>query len=508
MKYIIYNGNIVDSVKDYSDKNAILINDGKIEEIFCFTDSDNKFSDLKKIDLKNKTIIPGLIDSHLHFLEDGMKLTSVNLEDVKSISDILEKLKDYINSHPEAEIIAANGLEINNLKEMRYPTKNELDKASKSKYVYISRRDGHSCIINSKLLNLLKELENKPEISYKEEYENGILRGKINYFLSSKVFSMLNETQIITAYIKAAEFYNSRGVTSINGLIGFTGNPKRDYELFKKIEDSLSLDVVPFYQSRDIKEAHDLGIKHIGGCLALDGSISSRTTAISYPYAGTESNYGILYFKDEELEKFFYEANERDLQITIHAIGDRAIEQALRLYEQTYKRKKFPRNFHRIEHFELPSEKQIEKTAELGLMLGMQPIFEYLWSGENGMYAKSLGLEKAKKSNPLRKILDQGIIVGGSSDAPVTQVNPLLGIQAASNRKFPEHNLTLKESLQLFTINNAELALISDRKGSLEKGKDADFVILEKNLFDLKPSEIDEKLVSEVYRKGKSVFKK
>jgi predicted amidohydrolase YtcJ len=187
----------------------------------------------------------------------------------------------------------------------------------------------------------------------------------------------------------------------------------------------------------------------------------------------------MLVFSDEELYDFVEKAHKAGFQISIHAESERCIEQVLWAYEKVLE--KYPRkdHRHRIEHFEIPSMRQIKRAARLGIIVAMQPIFIPICEGPNLSYYRALlGDERTKKANAFRSIIDQGIIISGGSDTPVTRMNPLEGIHACVNHPVKEQRTDVYEAIEMFTINGAKTGFEEDTKGSIEPGKMADFVVL------------------------------
>jgi predicted amidohydrolase YtcJ len=232
----------------------------------------------------------------------------------------------------------------------------------------------------------------------------------------------------------------------------------------------------------DVPKAVELDLSAIGGDLAADGSIGARTAALTRPYAdGPEA--GVTYFDDEVLEGFFHDGHGAGLQVGMHAIGDRAIEQVLDAWESVHhrldsrERRHFRARRHRIEHFEMPTAEHVERAAMLGLAVSMQPTFDLEWGHPGGLYAQGVGAERAHAMNPVRLLLDRGVVVGVGSDAPVVPMDPWLTIHALEHHHDPTQRLTRAESIRLHTAGSARLAHQEEKKGVLEPGMHADFVM-------------------------------
>lgn len=203
------------------------------------------------------------------------------------------------------------------------------------------------------------------------------------------------------------------------------------------------------------------------------------------------------------MDAFVLAAHKAGLQVSTHAIGDRAIEIAITAIERA--QKAFPRKDarHRIEHCEIPTTEQIERIAAAGIAIGAQPAFlnnqlEPMWYIE-----ELLGPERAGRMLPLKSMVEAGILVAGGSDAPVTLINPISGIYSACNHPNPDERLDVLNALRLFTTNAASIAFEENEKGSLEPGKVADFVVLDKNPLELAPEDLKSITIEATYVNGK-----
>ncbi|MHA1200341.1 MAG: amidohydrolase family protein, partial [Candidatus Heimdallarchaeaceae archaeon] len=196
------------------------------------------------------------------------------------------------------------------------------------------------------------------------------------------------------------------------------------------------------------------------------------------------------------------EAHNADLQISFHAIGDAAVEQAVRVLKAAIKTNPREDHRHTIIHACLPTEEALKECAELGICITAQPVFLNLKEEPVEFLEEILG-ERHKKILPFRKMLDMGIVVSGSSDGPVSSPNPIRGIHAACNHYVPQQSITIQEALKMFTYQGAYMGFDEKERGSLEEGKIADMIILNKNPLEMKPENLLELNVEEIYLQGK-----
>jgi predicted amidohydrolase YtcJ len=283
-----------------------------------------------------------------------------------------------------------------------------------------------------------------------------------------------------------------RGVTSLHEMALPLEHGLADVETLLAHRSSLPVQVEVLLGMMDVPKAVELGLEAIGGDLAVDGSIGARTSALSAPYADG-AGAGSLAFDDEVLEGFFHDGHGAGLQVGMHAIGDRAIEQVIVAWERIYQRldsrerRHFRARRHRIEHFEMPTIEQVERAAMLGLAVSMQPTFDLTWGHPGGLYEQAVGPERAAAMNPIQLLLDRGVVVGIGSDAPVVPIDPWLTIHALMTHHDPAQRLTRVAAIRAHTAGSARLAHREEKKGTLEPGMHADVVV-----YDDDPLEVDD----------------
>ena len=286
--------------------------------------------------------------------------------------------------------------------------------------------------------------------------------------------------QIEQLQLAAASLAASRGVTSVHEMSMPHDDGERDVEVFRRHRGRLPVHAIAIVATMDVPRAIELGHDAIGGDLPTDGSLGARTAAVSLPFEGA-GGVGTTFYADDELAGFFHDAHTAGLQAGVHAIGDRAIEQVLGAWERIYasldsrERRHFRARRHRIEHFEMPSAQQIERAAMLGLAASVQPAFDRAWGGPGAMYEDRVGPERAAAMNPFRSLLERGVEVGAGSDAPVTELDPWLAVDAMEHHHDPGQRLGRVEAIRVHTVGSARLAHQEEKKGALEPGHHADF---------------------------------
>jgi len=435
---------------------------------------------MSRHDLRGATVIPGFFDTHVHLYSTGLNLLlGVDCGAPKSIKELQEVLAQKSAQVGPEDYILGYGFEQAKLSENRYPTAKELSEAVPNKPVIISRRDGHSRALNLMALAKLAITAGEPGADLDDFGQlTGVIRGAANTKVSGLLASRLGNVDLAArAYHSAAQKALEVGLTTVHALVG-GWHGETGVEWLVSNGHTLPLRVVPYEETTDQCKVKGRGLPRIGGCLLIDGSFGSHTAAVYEPYADQPSSNGVLYWEDEPLNKFVLEAHQAGLQISMHAIGDRAVDQLCRAYDAALKIGPRTDHRHRIEHFMLPTPYAMRRAAELGLVLAMQPAFEHFWGGTGGMYEARLGKNRTLKTTPLKTLLSMGCKIAGGSDCYVTPMDPLLGVHAAVNHHNENERISVGEALELFTVNGAYAAFEEDSKGTIKEGYLADMVVL------------------------------
>ncbi len=499
-KILIIGNKIYTHDKNNPEVNWILVRNDLIIDLG--KGSPPKSLDFEILDLSSFYGLPGFIDSHVHLANTALSEIFLDLSKFMSIRDIIKTLEAIRDNIPKREWIVAKEFDPQNVEEKRDIKREELDRYFSSHPVFIIRKDSHSSIINTLAEEFL-------DIPFTERKEDNILKAKAHQIAIGKVYQRIDPSLLIQGIIKVTRKAIEKGITTIHALEGGYTSPPNTPNLLLGIEHYLPLQLVIYYQTTSISKVKSINLQRIGGCLLIDGSVSSKTAAFFEPYHGDENNYGILYWESNTLENFVKSAHNDGLQIAFHAVGDRGIDLLLKTYKKILKNYPKEDHRHRIEHFEYPKIEHIELAKDLGLNISVQPSFLHFWGREGKLYENYLGKERAKRIIPLRELWDAGISIGGGSDSSITPLDPLLGIHSAINHPNPEESLSIEEALKIFTYNGAYLAFLEKRKGSLGSGKIADIVFLNKDPLLINPKDFYSSLeVIATISRGKLVYKK
>lgn len=486
MQKLFYNAKIYSMNFENDIYSAMLTKNGKIVEMFKQAPQIN---DAVKIDLQNTCVIPGLIDTHTHSFEGGLYSLGAFLGNCKNLAEVFELLAAC---KPVGNMIFSFGLDENLLTEKRFPTLTELDKINNELPILLRRIDGHSCVVNTKGLELSK-------ISKKANFD-GLLKGTDNDVCVHSFHKAVAPEGILKSYKKAESIAFENGITAMHTMIGDANTDPRHFSLMLDNLNKFDLDWVIYPQILDVDLAVKLGSKRVGGCILADGSIGSYTAGLLEPYTTKPETKGNLYQTDEFWGDFFEKAHSNGLQACVHSIGDAASNQIINAIEKAQNKK--PKNIkHELIHGELLAEGSLKRLKNNNIAWVSQPMFDRLWGGQKGFYAKVLGQTRASKMNCLKQAVDAGVLVTGSSDWYVTELNALKGIHAASNMHNSNHILSTYNAINLYTKNAAILSNDENKFGTLKNGLNADFICLENNIFE----QIDFKPKS-VYKLGQKVY--
>jgi predicted amidohydrolase YtcJ len=459
------------------------------------------------IDLRGRTAVPGLIDAHVHMTPTGLAHFSIDLLDATSIAEVQAILHREAALRDEG-VLFAQGIDETWLEEERLPTRHELDAVEVGRPVFLGHRTGHAFCANTAGLDLLALKPDTPGYGMVAGEPTGILSDRANTLASGRVRALYHgEVGYAVVFEAAAQEAIAAGLTTVHALEGHDEHEDPAVRALLDIQTDLPLSVVVYYQTPQAEAAAALGLPRIGGCMAcwVDGDFGPRTAALLDPYTDAPAVTGTLYFSDEELLEFFSAAHARGLQIAVHCVGDGAVEQALRTYEQVLAEQPRPArplasaadhqarlradHRHRIEHAELITTDQLRRVREAGIHLSIQPAFNHLWPHDGG-YPSLIGSDRAQRVDPIRSILEAGVPTAGGSDSTVTPLRPLLGIHSAVNHSNPRERISASDALRMFTLAGARIAFEEDEKGSLEPGKRADITILDADPLAVPPDEI------------------
>jgi predicted amidohydrolase YtcJ len=500
---VLNNANIVTMNPQRPRAEALAVREGRIVGVGSWEDVQPYAEGVHTLDMDGKTVLPGFIDSHAHFTWTGMQEAAFDFESAGSVEDVRAILSQAVAEISPGQLLFGMGLNHYCFPGRQLPTSAQLDVVSPHHPVFISGVTGHYALANTRCLRELDLPSGTPGLD-----PTGLLRDRANTLADARMSARFAREQgLERLHRAAARRAVTVGLTTVHALEGADQPGDPEVQALLDIKPELPVRLVIWYQTTHVEAVRELGLPRIGGCILLDGDFGPHTAALLEPYADQPENQGTLYYTQGEVDAFVEAAHRAGLQIAMHAVGDRAAEQALNAYERALER--WPRldHRHRIEHFEVYDEGLVERIRRLGVHLAIQPPFNVHFGGHTRLIPL-LGEERAARSDPVRSLIEAGVPVGGGSDSTVTPMQPLYGVHSAVNHSNPTERLGVERALQLYTLDNAALAFEERDKGSLEVGKLGDLVALSNDPRSVAPECIADIAVEMTVVGGEIVYSK
>lgn len=535
-QYYFKNGNILTMEKNRRCVEAILIDGGRIVKVGTEDEIDScRRPDAKIVDLGGKTLMPGFIDAHLHFLWGAQYLDIVGLRDAKTFADVTQKLEHYAKAYPQREWIT--GLEFS----YGYPDmegrefhRSMLDDVVNDRPVFFYSGMAHAAWVNTKALELAGIDHDTPDP------ENGrIVRdenGEPTGWLIEQAVKLVerrvpkpNDNAIKEMLQKAIYETNRLGITRVQSA-GF------DDDLLQHLQDlrdksrlslryTLSTVCPPPRMTDEVMEIakakarrfHDDYLDARVMKFFIDGVLESHTGYMPQGYADKPEEKGTILWNDKEFQHAVQCSQGAGLQVWAHAIGQGAISFALDGYSSDLANSRLLRP--RVEHVEIPSEIDLDRFKDINAIASMQPAMIYpqdQWMGMVGIWEKRVGKDSMKLAFPIRSLLDRNVEVAFGTDWPIVDLNPFIGIRNAVLRQsldgeppkgwVPEQRISVEEALYAYTLGAAYACHREEEEGSIAEGKLADLIVLSDNPLEIEAHELGRIAVQATFVGGRPVY--
>ena len=466
------------------------------------------------IDLRGRAAVPGLNDAHQHLMSMGLALGEIDLGGgkVKTLAEFLEVVAERVRATPAGGWVYGGRYDHFHLDVKRHPYREELDGVAPDHPVFLKRTCGHMGVANSAALRLAGVDESTPDPPGGHiEKQNGKLTGLLQETAQDLVHAVMpgySQDALIAGAERAGRLMLSHGVTSVMDAGVGLRQGMDDYYAYQEARRQRRLPVRTYMSltggPKGIQtQAYEQGLRtgvgddylKVGSVkLFTDGSAGGKTAAMRDPYRCECASVGILIYSDGELNDWVARYQAQGLQVSMHAIGDAAIDQAIAAVEQAVAKHPDNGRRHRIEHCGFTTPDQIAAMQRLGIYPAPQPIFIYEFGD---LYVDVLGEERPRGSYPMRTWMEAGLYPGASSDTPVCDASTVKNLYVMVTRKTdsgrllgPEESLTMEQAVSALSYNGAYLSFSEDVKGTLTPGKLADVAVFDRDIFAVDPEEV------------------
>lgn len=520
-----FNGVIWTGEAGLKDANTMVVRDGQLT--FVGDGALVRIKADKAVDLEGRFVMPGFIDNHVHFLEGGVSLASVDLRDAKTPAEFSKRIIDAAASLPKDRWILTGNWDHENWGG-ELPHRDWIDAGTGDTPVFVTRLDGHMALANSAALKLAGVDKNMktPEGGEIIRDETGALTGVLKDNAMNLIFAVVpapSDAEIIETIERAQKHAFSLGLTQVHAV---TANPNETsmFEAFQKARDAGVLKIrthvyLPLedWKNQIIrmpKSAEADKVLNFAGLKGLvDGSLGSATAWMNEPYTDDPESWGFPLNHPENIHQRILNADGAALKLAIHAIGDKAIDFTINTMLEAAGDDVKERRY-RIEHFQHPTFDAINRASDYGIIASMQPYHAI----DDGRWAeKKIGPERIKTTYAFKTILDADGILTFGSDWPVAPLSPMEGVYAAVTRRTtdgahpngwqPQEKISVEQALTAYTATNAYAVFEEDVAGTLSAGKRADFIILSADPRSVDPATLRDINVLETVIGGESVYK-
>ncbi|SFN82289.1 amidohydrolase [Salegentibacter flavus] len=514
---LVYNAKVYTVNPDFETSEAFVVKDGKFLATGTADVLKEKYKAKESLDVGGKAVFPGFIDAHAHFFGLGLQQQKVDLTGTNSFEEVVERIVDF-QEERDADFITGRGWDQNDWKVKEFPVKDTLDQLFPDTPIAITRIDGHALLANQAALDLAGITTETPFEGGDIEQKNGELTG----ILVDNPMGLIGNAQPapsrkeqITALLEAQEICFSYGLTTVDDA----GINKSTVELIDSLQQAGDMKIriyamlsnttenLDHYLDKDPIKTERLNVRSVK--FYGDGALGSRGAALKEEYSDRPGHFGALLSSPEEFKKTAERVANSKFQLNTHAIGDSANYLVLETYDKLLQKGEDRR--WRIEHSQVIDEEDFKYFSK-NIIPSVQPTHatsDMYWAEDR------LGEERIKGAYAYKKLLDQAGVLPLGTDFPVEQVSPFLTFYAATARQdtdqYPEAGfmkdqaLSREETLKGMTIWAAYANFEEEEKGSIEAGKFADFIILDKNIMEIDEQEIPEVKVLETYVNGEKV---
>ncbi|MFF0514007.1 amidohydrolase [Streptomyces sp. NPDC004250] len=422
------------------------------------------------VDLDGALVTPAFTDAHVHTTATGLALTGLDLSGAPTREAALTLVRDFAAARPDDRVLLGHGWDAARWPDGVPPTRAELDRATGGRPLYLSRIDVHSAVVTTALLDLTPGRVARAD---------GPLTGDDHHAVRAAALGAVTPAQRAAAQRAALAHAASLGIGTVHECAGPEISSEDDFTgLLRLAAEEAGPRVIGYWAEQDVDRARELGAVGAAGDLFVDGSLGSHTACLHQPYADA-AHTGTAHLDAAAVAAHVVACTEAGLQAGFHAIGDAAVTtvvEGVRAAADKVGLARLRAARHRVEHAEMLTPETVAAFAELGLTASVQPAFDALWGGEDGMYAGRLGAERARTLNPFAALLRAGVPLAFGSDSPVTPLDPWGTVRAAAFHRTPEHRVSVRAAFTAHTRGGWR-AVGRDDAGVLVPGVPADYAV-------------------------------
>ena len=426
------------------------------------------------VDLGGALVTAAFVDSHVHTVRTGFALTGLDLTGSPTLRHTLDALSAHADATPEASVLVGQGWDETSWPEGRVPTGDELERAAPGRRSYLTRIDGHSSVISPALAALVPGLDQLAGWT-----TDGRVERDAHHAVRNVLEGLIGHDDRLDAARAACRAMAAQGIVGFHENAAPHIGPETEIEVVRRAADEVGLRATIYWgELMAVDTAHRLGVAGLAGDLVADGAFGSRTAALTSAYSDRSQTCGHAYVSADQVRDHVVACTEAGLQAGFHCIGDAAlaaIDEGFGAAEAVLGAERIAAARHRLEHVEMPSPHAIQTLSRLQVVASVQPVFDALWGGPDGMYAARLG-ERWRTTNPFLDLEMAPIRLAFGSDSPVTGLGPWAAIRAAIHHHNGDQRLPVGLAFRAHT-RGGTYAARDDDGGTLAVGQRADLAI-------------------------------
>jgi predicted amidohydrolase YtcJ len=447
----------------------------------------SQFPDADVQDLDGGFVAPGFVDSHIHLSATGLTISGLDLRPATSRAQFIQLVADYVAAHP-GRPVWGHGWDESAWPENAVPSTADVDAALGDLPAYLARVDVHSALASTGLRRLVPDLATAAGYTAQQP-----LAGEAHHLVRAVARDLLTDAQLAEARAAALDALAAAGVVAVHECAGPEIGGLDDWRQLQALRHGVEVigywgeAVTTAVQARALVD--ETGARGLAGDLFVDGALGSRTAWLHESYTDAPERVGTCYLEPDAVGAHVRACTEAGVTAGFHVIGDAAVSAVVDAFQRVVEDLgvvAVARCGHRLEHLEMVTAQQAEKLGAWGIIASVQPNFDALWGGGNGMYARRLGVERASELNPLALLASQGVPLALGSDAPVTGFDPWVSVRAAVNHHTPRSAVSTRAAFTAATRGGWRAAGVRDgTTGTLVPGAPASYAVWDAGALDV-----------------------